>query len=94
MIKQYDEVIKISIGQKDDNTTDFLLDFAYFKTNYRLIVAGLCKQKALDTDSRVIQQIIFTDKANAVTISYILEQSKEITLKRKNKFSKGRTKVL
>ena len=53
MIKQYDEVIKISIGQKDDNTTDFLLDFAYFKTNYRLIVAGLCKQKALDTESRL-----------------------------------------
>ena len=94
MIKQYDEVIKISIGQKDDNTTDFLLNFAYFKTNYRLIVADLSKQKALDTDSRAIQQIMFTDKANAGTIYYILEQSKEKTLKKKNKFSKGRTKFL
>ena len=94
MIKQYDEVIKISTGQKDDDTTDFLLDFAYFKTNYRLIVADLSKQKALGADSRAIQQIIFTDKANAGAIYYILEQSKETTLKRKNKFYKGRTKVL
>ena len=53
MIKQYDEVIKISIGQKDDNTTDFLLDFAYFKTNYRLIVADLSKQKALGQFNRL-----------------------------------------
>ena len=43
--------------------------------NYRLIAADLSKQKALDADSRAIQQIIFTGKASAgVMIYYILQQ--------------------
>ena len=56
----------------------------------------MSKQKALDADSRATQQIIFTGKIKAtventrITISYILEQSKETTLQ----FSKGTTKVL
>ena len=37
LIKQYDEVRKLSTGQGDDYTTGFLLDYAYFKDNYRLI---------------------------------------------------------
>ena len=66
------------------------------KKNYRLIVADLSKQKALDADSRVIQQIILTDSIKAtfantrVVIFYVLEKSKEIILE----FSKGTTKVL
>ena len=59
-IKEYDEVRKISTGQGDDYTTSCLLDFAFFETNYRLIAAGLSKQKTLDADSRSIQQIVFT----------------------------------
>ena len=31
LIKQYDEVRKVSTGQGDDYTTDCLLDFAYFE---------------------------------------------------------------
>ena len=60
--------------------TGCLLDFAYFEKNYRLIAADLSKQKALDDDSRAIQQIIFTGEIKAevantrVTIYYILEQ--------------------
>ena len=61
-IKQYDE---ISTGQGDDYVTDCLLDFAYFEKNYRLIAVDLSKQKALDADSRAIQQIIFTGKIKA-----------------------------
>ena len=30
LIKQYDEVRKVSTGQGDDNTTGCLLDYAYF----------------------------------------------------------------
>ena len=60
LIKQYDEVRKVSTGQGDDYTIGCLLDFAYFEKNYRLIVADLSKQKALDADPRAIQQIIFT----------------------------------
>ena len=59
-IKQYDEIRKISMGQSDDYTTGCLLDYSYFRKNYRLIAADLSKQKALDADSRAIQQIIFT----------------------------------
>ena len=43
----------------DDYTTGSLLDYAYFKDNYRLIVVDLSKQKALDADPRAIQQIVF-----------------------------------
>ena len=51
----------------------------------------MSKQKALDADSRAIQQIIFTGKASVdVMVHYILEQSKETILQ----FSKGTTQVL
>ena len=70
--------------------------FCLFWKKYRLIAADLSKQKALDVDSRAIQQIIFTGKikatvANArVIIYYILQKSKETMLE----FAKGTTKVL
>ena len=64
MIKQYDEVRKISIGQGHDYTTVCLLDFAYFEKNCKLIAADLSKQKALDADSREFQEIIFTGKTD------------------------------
>ena len=76
-IKQHDEVRKISKGQGDDYTTGCLLDFAYFKKNYRLIAADLTKQKALDADPRAIQQIIFTGTTSGnIVVYYIFEQSK------------------
>ena len=43
MIKQYDEVRKVSTGPGDDYTTGCLLDYAYFKDNYRLIAVDLTK---------------------------------------------------
>ena len=55
------------------------------------MAAYLSKQKALDTDSRAIQQIIFTSKVNTVAvIYYIYKKSKETV----SKFYKGTTKVL
>ena len=38
------------------------------KKNFRLIAADLMKQKALDADSRVIEQFIFTSKTNAAAM--------------------------
>ena len=91
LIKQNGEVRKISTGQGDDYTTGCLLDFAYFKNNYRLIAADLSKQKVLDADSRAIQQIIFTGKTSQAAIIYcISEKSKETMLQ----FSKGTTRQL
>ena len=72
-----------------------MLDSAYFEKIYRLIAFDLNKQKALDADSRAIQQIIFTGKIKAtedntrVMIYYILQQSKETILQ----FPKGTTKL-
>ena len=94
LIKQYDEIRKISTGQGDDYTTGCLLDFAYFKKNYRPIAADLRKQKALDTDSTAIQQIIFTGKGNAAAmINYILEQSKEATIQFSKELCKYKSSV-
>ena len=68
-----------------------MLEFVYFEKKYRLITADLSKQKVLDADPRAIQQIIFTGKVSQnIAVYYILEQSKETTLK----FSKGTTNVL
>ena len=62
-----------------------------WKKNYRLIAVDLSKQKALDADPRVIQQIIFTGKAiENIAVYYILEKSKETILQ----FSKRTTNVL
>ena len=61
----------------------------------RLIVAGLSKQKALDTDSRATQEIIFTgNKINSGKYkSNNLLYSR--TIKRNDlQFSKGITKAL
>ena len=82
---------KISVGQNNDFTTGCLLNFDYFKTNYRLIAADLSQQKVLDACSRAIQQIIFTGKTSeAAIIYYIYEKLKEAILQ----LSKGTTKVL
>ena len=90
-IKQYEEFRKVSTGQGYDYTTGSLLDYAYFKDNFRIIAADLRKQKVLDADSRAIQQIIFTDQVEEeASVFYVLEKSKETILQ----FSKGTKKVL
>ena len=57
LIKQYNEVKKVSIGQGDDYTTGCLLDYAYFNDNYRIIAVDLNKEK--DPDPKAIQEIVF-----------------------------------
>ena len=58
----YDQPIHDSTGKDNDYATGCLLDFAFFQKKYRLIAADLGKQKALDADSRAIQQILFIGK--------------------------------
>ena len=93
--KQYDEVRKVSTGYDDDYTTGCLLDYTYFKDNYKLIAVDLSKQKGLDADPRAIQQIAFQgvvggDAGTKIRLYTILEQSEETMLE----FSKGTAKVL
>ena len=91
----YNQKINDEVKKGADYTTGCLLDFSCFEKNYKIIAVDLSKQKALDADSRAIQQIIFTGEIKAtvantrVTIFYVLEESKETILK----FSKGTTKV-
>ena len=93
--KQYDKVTKVSTGQSDDYTTGSLLDYAYFKDNYRLIAAYLSKQKDLDADPRATQQILFQgvaggDNNTKIRLYTILEKWKETVLE----FYKETAKVL
>ena len=70
-----------------------MLDYPYFKENYKMIAIDLSKQQALDADPRAIQQINFTanlDRAGNTRIFFILEEAKETVLD----FSQGTVKVL
>ena len=95
IIKQYDEVRKESTGYGDDYTTGCLLDYAYFKNNYKLTAVDLSKQKALDADPRAIQHIVFEGVIGGasntkIRLYTILEQWKTIILE----FSKGTAKLM
>ena len=73
----YEKVIDMS--NNNDYTTGNLLDFIYFKENYKLIAIDLSKQTKLkDT-----QQINFTEKLenknHGVTMFCIIEKSEETT---------------
>ena len=70
-----------------------MLDYSYFKENYRIILIDLSKQQVLDVDPRAIQQINFTanlDRAGDPTMFLIIEEAKETVLD----FSQGTVKVL
>ena len=60
---RYENIIKITTGQRDKYTTGFLLDYPYFKDSYKMITIDLSKQQALDADPRAVQQINFTSKS-------------------------------
>ena len=67
------------MNNNNDYTTGNLLDFAYFKENYRLISIDLSKQTKLKHP----QQINFTGKIegqnNGVTMFFIIKKSEETT---------------
>ena len=44
----YENIRKNANGQGDNYTTDCLLDYDYFKDNYKMIAIDLTKQQALD----------------------------------------------
>ena len=92
MNKTYENIRKIATGKGDDYTTGCLLDYPYFKENYKMIAIDLSKQQALDADPRAIQQINFTanlDRAGNTTIFFIIEQEKETIFE----FSEGTVKI-
>ena len=89
----YENIIKGATGKGDDCTTGCLLDYTYFRDNYKMIAIDLSRQKALDADLRAIQQINFTsnlDSAGDTRVYFILEKSKETKLN----FAQGSLKML
>ena len=86
-------------GRGEDYTTGSLLDYDYWKNNYKLIGCDLSKQKVLDSNPKANQQIEFiykldntrTDaqRGDRVQILTVLGKEKETNLE----FSKGMVKV-
>ena len=48
------------IGQRDDYTTSYLLDYPYFKKYYKLIARDFSKQQNFNADPKATQKINFT----------------------------------
>ena len=54
-LKTYENIGKVATGKGDDYTTGCLLDYSYFKENYKMIATDLTKEQVLDGDPRAIQ---------------------------------------
>ena len=93
MNKTYENIRKIAAGKGVDYTTGCLLEYHYFKENYKMIAVDLSRQNELDADPRAIQQINFManlDRAGNTTIFFITEEAKETIFE----FSQATVKVL
>ena len=80
MNKTYENIRKIATAKGDDYTTGCLLDYPYFKENYKMITIDLSRQNELDADPRAIQQINFTANLELEIHQYFLllrKQKKE-----------------
>ena len=92
-LKTYDNIRRIATGQGDDYRTGCLLNYSYFKENYKMIAIDLNNWQALDADSRAIQQINFTANLARVgntTMFFVIEEVKETVFE----FLQGTVKVL
>ena len=79
----YENIRNKTTGQRDDYTTGCLLDYDYFRDNYKMIAKDLSKQQALYAGPRGIQQISFIanlDRAEDKRIFFLLEDAKETVL--------------
>ena len=78
------------MNNNNDYTTVNLLDFAYYRENYRLLAIGLSKQ----TKIKDLQQFNFIGKIegqnNGVAMFFIIEKSEETTFE----FSKNSVNIL
>ena len=93
---------KLATGQGDDYTTGCLLDYQYFKENYKIFETDLSKQHASDADPRAIDPLILLhicwiclylfivfENVNK-TMFFIIEKAKETVLD----FLQGPVRVL
>ena len=79
--KIYENIRKVATGQEDLCMTGYLLDYPYFKENYKIIEKDLSKQQAPDADSSATQQKFFTgnlDCAGNTTLFSLLKKQKKL----------------
>ena len=79
-VKNEEEAYKkiIDMSNNNDYKPGNLLDFGYFKENYKLIAIDLSKQTKLK-DPQQINFIGKLDKDNGATMFFIIEKSEETT---------------
>ena len=61
---------------------EMIIQFPYFKKNYKMIATDLSKQQVLDADPKAIQQTNFIanlDTAGNTTIFFIIEKQKKLS---------------
>ena len=66
------------MGNSNDYTTGNLLDFGYFKENYKLIAIDLSKQTKLK-DPQQINFIRKLEEDHGATMFFVIEKSEETT---------------
>ena len=80
-VKTEEEAYKkiIEMSNNNDYITSNLLDFAYFKENYRLVAIDLSKQTKLKDPQQINFIRKIEGKINEVTMFFITEKSEETT---------------
>ena len=71
----YEKIIKMS--NNNDYTTGNILDFAYFKKNYRLIEIDLSKQTKLKDRQQINFIWKLENQDHGATMVFIIEKSEE-----------------
>ena len=79
-VKNEEEAYKkiIEMSNNNDYTTGNLLDFGYFKENYKLIAIDLSKQTKLK-DPQQINFIGRLEENNGATVFFVIEKSEQTT---------------
>ena len=75
----YEKIIDMS--NNNNYTTGNLLDFAYYKENYKLIAIDLSKQTKVKDPQQINFIGKFEGQDNGVTMYFIIERSEETNLK-------------
>ena len=74
----YEKIIDVS--RNNEYTTGNLLDYDYFKKQYKLIAIDLSKQQVLQENEDLIQQINFIGKLEEAANVFIIIEKKENTI--------------
>ena len=81
----YEKIIDIS--RNNEYTTGNLLDYDYFKKYYKLIAIDLSKQKVLQENEDLIQQIDFIGRLEEAAVFYYNRKKEHIILEFSQNFA-------